>query len=55
METIEVPGMNGFRAEAESFADLVNGGDWNGISRDESLDVAAMLDAARAQVAAAAG
>ncbi len=55
METIEVPGMNGFRAEAESFADLVHGGEWNGIPPEESLDVAAMLDAARAQVSAAAG
>jgi D-xylose 1-dehydrogenase (NADP+, D-xylono-1,5-lactone-forming) len=53
-ESIEVPGMNGFRAEAESFADLVAGGAWNGIPEHESLDVAAMLDAARAQVSAAA-
>ncbi len=54
IESIEVPGVNGFRAEAESFADLVQGGAWNGIPEHESLDVASMLDAARAQVSAAA-
>ncbi len=53
-ESIEVPGVNGFRAEAESFADLIAGGVWNGIPEHESLDVAAMLDAARAQISAAA-
>ncbi len=53
-ETVAVPGVNGFRAEAESFAELIAGGSWNGITEQESLDVAAMLDAARAQVSAAA-
>lgn len=50
-ETVSVPGVNGFRAEAESFAELIVGGRWNGITEQESLDVAAMLDAARAQIA----
>jgi D-xylose 1-dehydrogenase (NADP+, D-xylono-1,5-lactone-forming) len=53
-ESVPVPGVNGFRAEAESFAELIADGAWNGITEQESLDVAAMLDVARAQVAAAA-
>ena len=46
-ETIEVDGGNGFLLEAESFARLVTGGPshWTGITPQESLDVAAMLDA----------
>ena len=54
-ETVPVAGVNGFRAEAESFAELISGGAWNGITEQESLDVALMLDAAREQVAAASG
>lgn len=49
-EEIEVPRANGFRAEAESFAALVGGGRWNGISEAESVDVAVMLDELRARV-----
>ena len=46
-ETIEVAGGNGFFLEAESFARLVANGSshWTGITPQESLDVAAMLDA----------
>ncbi|MDZ7632052.1 MAG: Gfo/Idh/MocA family oxidoreductase [Gemmatimonadaceae bacterium] len=55
VESRAVQGMNGFRAEAEAFADFVHGGIWTGIPEHESLDVALMLDAARAQVAARAG
>ena len=46
-ETIEVAGGNGFFLEAESFARLLFDGPshWTGISMQESLDVAAMLDA----------
>lgn len=50
-ETIETAGGNGFFYEAESFARLVASGkpaDWTGITPQESLDVAAMLDALRA-------
>ena len=49
-ETIAVRTVNGFLAEAESFAALVRGGTWNGISERESIDVAVMLDALRAVV-----
>lgn len=52
-ETIAVRSVNGFLAEAESFAGLVRGGAWNGISERESIDVAVMLDALRALVHAA--
>ncbi len=52
-ETIAVPHVNGFLAEAESFARLVRGGAWNGITERESIDVAEMLDALRALVHAA--
>ncbi len=51
VEEIRVAPANGFRAEAESFADAVRGGRWSGITEVESIDVAVMLDAARAQVA----
>lgn len=46
-ETIEVAGGNGFFLEAESFARLVADGPshWTGITPQQSLDVAAMLDA----------
>lgn len=54
-DVIEVPRINGFRAEAESFAALVAGGAWNGITEAESVDVAVMLDALREQVRARAG
>ncbi len=54
-ETITLDSMNGFRAEVESFAELIAGGVWNGISEQESLDVAAMLDAARSQIAPGGG
>ena len=53
-EVIEVPAMNGFRAEAEAFADFVNGKPWTGISEQESIDVAAMLETLRGLVAAGA-
>ena len=49
-EEIAVPHVNGFLAEAESFAALVRGGAWNGITERESIDVAEMLDALRALV-----
>jgi D-xylose 1-dehydrogenase (NADP+, D-xylono-1,5-lactone-forming) len=47
VETITVPAMNGFLAEAEAFADFVEGKPWNGIPEQESLDVAEMLDTLR--------
>ncbi len=49
-ETIPVDNVNGFLAEAESFAALVRGGAWNGISERESIDVMTMLDELRALV-----
>lgn len=49
-EELPSPAVNGFLAEADSFAELVSGGEWNGITEVESVDVAAMLDAARSQV-----
>jgi predicted dehydrogenase len=49
-EELTASATNGFLAEAESFAELVSGGEWNGISEAESVDVAAMLDSARAQL-----
>jgi predicted dehydrogenase len=47
VEMIETPMANGFRAEAESFADLVvNGpGAWTGASPAESIDIAWTLEA----------
>ena len=53
VEVISVAPANGFRAEAESFAAYVRGEAWSGITEAESIDVAMMLDAARAQVAGA--
>jgi predicted dehydrogenase len=44
-ETLEVPATNGFLAEAESFARLVRGGEWNGVTPEESIDIALTLDA----------
>ena len=48
IETIPVPEGNGFLAEAESFAHVVASGDmaqWTGASVQESIDIAAMLEA----------
>jgi xylose dehydrogenase (NAD/NADP) len=48
-EKILAPAMNGFLAEAESFAALVRAGSasprWDGASPDESLDIVLMLEA----------
>jgi xylose dehydrogenase (NAD/NADP) len=46
-ERIETPSGNGFLAEAESFHDLIaHGWDaWTGVSPDESIDIAMMLEA----------
>ncbi len=45
-EPIDFPRLNGFRAEAESFAALVRGtGPWTGIAPEESVEVMEMLDA----------
>jgi xylose dehydrogenase (NAD/NADP) len=46
-ETVEVVALNGFMAEAESFARLVRlgPGHWNGVTRVESLDIAITMDA----------
>jgi predicted dehydrogenase len=45
-ETIEVPGGDGFLAEADSFAQLVRGaGAWNGASIAESVDTVLALEA----------
>ena len=48
-EAVPVPVANGFRAEAESFAQLVRGGPehWNGASQDESIDTLLALEAIR--------
>ncbi|MBL8688919.1 MAG: Gfo/Idh/MocA family oxidoreductase [Rhodospirillaceae bacterium] len=47
LERLEVEGVNGFRAEAESFARLVRQGPahWNGASEAESIDIVLALDA----------
>jgi D-xylose 1-dehydrogenase (NADP+, D-xylono-1,5-lactone-forming) len=50
VEIITTAAMNGFRAEADAFADFVNGAAWNGIPEHESIDVADMLDRARRTV-----
>ena len=50
VETVRVAAMNGFRAEADAFADFVAGQPWTGISERESIDVAAILEALRALV-----
>ncbi|MES1158558.1 MAG: Gfo/Idh/MocA family oxidoreductase [Terricaulis silvestris] len=44
-ETVTSKQMNGFLAEADSFADLIAGGNWTGATAQESLDIAEMLDA----------
>ncbi|HVZ99806.1 MAG TPA: Gfo/Idh/MocA family oxidoreductase [Caulobacterales bacterium] len=46
-ETLTAPETNGFRAEAESFADLIAGGEWSGATAQESLDIAQALDGIR--------
>lgn len=47
LEVVEVEGVNGFRAEAESFARMVRQGpaQWNGASEAESIDIVLALDA----------
>lgn len=47
LETVEIEGGNGFRAEAESFARMVRQGPahWNGASEAESIDIVLALDA----------
>jgi D-xylose 1-dehydrogenase (NADP+, D-xylono-1,5-lactone-forming) len=47
IETIEVPGGNGFQLEAESFARLVQEGpaQWTGATPQESIDIALTLEA----------
>ena len=49
LEMIEFPPLNGFLAEADTFADLIEGRTkvWSGISRAESIDVARIVDAIR--------
>lgn len=44
-QAIEAPLANGFRAEADAFADHVAGGPWNGANVEESIDIALTLDA----------
>ena len=46
-ETIETPALNGFRAEAESFARLAQGTDprWEGPTQQESTDISRTLEA----------
>ena len=46
-ESIQVPALNGFRAEAESFERLLRAGPdhWSGATAAESLDIMATLDA----------
>jgi D-xylose 1-dehydrogenase (NADP+, D-xylono-1,5-lactone-forming) len=46
-ETIEVPALNGFRAEAESFEQLIRRGPtyWTGATPAESLDIMCTLEA----------
>ena len=47
VETIDVPGGNGFQLEAESFARLVKQGpsQWTGATPEESIDIALTLEA----------
>jgi predicted dehydrogenase len=47
VEVVEVPGGDGFRAEAESFARMVRlgGAHWNGATEAESIDTVAALEA----------
>ena len=45
-ETVQTPGLNGFRAEAESFERLVRGdGRWEGPTANESIDIVSTLEA----------
>lgn len=44
-DTIETTPTNGFLAEAESFADFVAGGTWNGTTEAESVDTLRILEA----------
>jgi predicted dehydrogenase len=46
-ETIEVPAVNGFRAEAESFERLIRLGpdQWTGATPEESVDITLTLEA----------
>jgi predicted dehydrogenase len=45
-EKIATPALNGFRAEAESFAQLVRGtAQWQGPTPEESIDIARTLEA----------
>lgn len=44
-DTVETPPTNGFLAEADSFADLVAGGSWNGTTEAESIDTLRILEA----------
>jgi xylose dehydrogenase (NAD/NADP) len=47
VETIEVPPLNGFRAEAESFERLIRLGPehWSGATPEESVDIMLTLEA----------
>ncbi len=51
VEEISVPGIKGFLAEAEAFAAHVAGAPWTGMSEAESVEMAALLASARAQLA----
>jgi xylose dehydrogenase (NAD/NADP) len=46
-QTVQAPGINGFLAEAESFADVVQHGPaaWNGVTNQESIDILVTLEA----------
>jgi len=46
-EVVETEAMNGFRAEADSFARMISDGPgaWNGITPAESVDVATLIEA----------
>ena len=46
-KTVPAPGMSGFLAEAESFADLIQHGPpgWNGVTNQESVDILVTLEA----------
>jgi D-xylose 1-dehydrogenase (NADP+, D-xylono-1,5-lactone-forming) len=46
-ESLDFPGVSGFRLQTEAFADLVRGGwaDWPGATPEESIDIALMLEA----------
>ncbi len=55
--TVEIPGGDGFRAEADSFARMIRlgAGEWNGASEAESVDVAMALEAIAASARAGGG